>query len=380
MEINTDFIDALNQIEKEKGIDKETIFEAIETSLVTACKKNFGAAQNFRVTIDRKTGTIDVFAKKDVVEAVTDAAAEISVDDARDVNSQFQVGDVFETPIAPKDFGRIAAQTARQVVIQKFREAERSNIYKEFKHKEREIVTGVIQRRDRRNIIIGIGRNELVLEQSEQVPGEEYRNNQRLKVFVLEVKDAPRGPVIKVSRTHPDFVRRLFEQEVPEVYDGLVEIKAVSREAGSRTKIAVHTNLPEIDAIGSCVGEGGQRVGFIVDELRGEKVDIILWDEDPRFFIASALSPSDVLAVVAIPEERTARIVVPDNQLSLAIGKEGQNARLAARLTGYKIDIRSESQARETDFVSEEDYYDFAYYEDDEYGEERELEFAAVDE
>jgi N utilization substance protein A len=370
MEINTEFIDALNQIGKEKGIDNETIFEAIETSLVTACKKNFGAAQNFRVTIDRKTGKIDVYSKRDVVEEVTDGATQISIEAAREINGQFELGDIMETPIAPRDFGRIAAQTARQVVIQKIREAERTNVFKEFKDKEREIVTGTIQRRDRRNLIINIGRNELVLEPSEQVPGEEYRNNHRLKVFVLEVKDAPRGPIIKVSRTHPDFVRRLFEQEVPEVYEGLVEIKAVSREAGSRTKIAVYSHNHDIDAIGSCVGEGGQRVGYIVDELRGEKVDIILWDEDPRFFIAAALSPSEVLAVVVYAEERTARIVVPDDQLSLAIGKEGQNARLAARLTGYKIDIRSESQARATDFVTEEDYYDFAYYEEDEFYEE----------
>ena len=363
----TEFIDALNQIEKEKGIDKEVIFEAIEASLVTACKKNFSSAQNFRVVIDRETGKMDVFSQRTVVEDVNDELMEIALDDARAVSPHYGLGDVCEISVTPKDFGRIAAQTARQVVIQKFREAERNNIMKEFTDKVRGIVSGTIQRRDRRNYIIGVGKNELVLEQSEQVPNEEYRNNQRLKVLVIEVKDTPKGPIIRASRTHPDFVKRLFEQEVPEVNDNAVVIKAVSREAGSRSKVAVFAPNPDVDAIGACVGEGGQRIGYIVNELRGEKVDIILWDEDPRFFIASALSPSDVLAVVANVEERTAKIVVPDDQFSLAIGKEGQNARLAAKLTGYKIDIRSESQAKETDFVSDQDYEDFAYFDEEEY-------------
>ena len=375
MEINTELIEALNQIEKEKGIEKEIIFEAIEASLVTACKKNFNAAQNFRVTIDRETGEMKVFSQKTVVEEVNDELMEITVDDAREVSTHYAIGDVCEIAIAPKDFGRIAAQTARQVVIQKFREAERSMVLTEFQGKERKIVIGTVQRRDRKNFIISVGKHELILEPSEQVPGEEYRNHQRIRVLVLEVKDAPKGPIVRASRTHPDFVRRLFELEVPEVNDKTVEIKAASREAGSRSKVAVYAPNPDVDAIGACVGEGGQRISAVVDELRGEKVDIILWDEDPRFFIASALSPSDVLAVAVSPNERSARIVVPDDQLSLAIGKEGQNARLAAKLTGYKIDIRSESQAKAAEFVSEADYEDFAYYDEYDDGEYAEVEY-----
>jgi len=356
MDANAELIDALNQIEREKGIDKEIIFEAIETSLVTACKKNFGTSQNIKVLINRETGQVQVFAQKTVVEEPEDALLEMSLEAAQKINIRYQLGDVVDIVVTPKDFGRISAQTAKQVVVQKFREAERSIIYKEYKGKEKEIVTGVVQRRDRKNIIINLGKIELLLMPNEQIPGEEYRFNDRVKVYVLEVKESPKGPQISVSRTHPELVKRLFEQEVPEVYDGTVEIKSISREAGSRSKLAVHSKHPEVDPVGACVGTNGQRVNLIVNELNGEKIDIVTWNEDPRKFIAAALSPSKVMAVVVTPEERSAKIVVPDHQLSLAIGKEGQNARLAAKLTGYRIDIKSETQARATEFVSEDDY------------------------
>ena len=356
MDANAELIDALNQIEREKGIDKEIIFEAIETSLITACKKNFGTSQNIKVNMNRETGQVQVFAQKTVVGEPEDQQLEISLENAQKINTRYQLGDIVDIVVTPRDFGRISAQTAKQVVVQKFREAERSIIYKEYKSKEKEIVTGIVQRRDRRNVIISLGKNELVLMPNEQIPGEEYRFNERLKVYVLEVKETPKGPQITVSRTHPELVKRLFEQEVPEVYDGTVEIKSISREAGSRSKLAVHSKHPEVDPVGACVGTNGQRVNVIVNELNGEKIDIVTWSEDPRRFIAAALSPSKVMAVVVSPEERSAKIVVPDHQLSLAIGKEGQNARLAAKLTGYRIDIKSESQARATDFVPEEDY------------------------
>ena len=356
MDANAELIEALNQIEREKGIDKETIFEAIETSLVTACKKNFGTSQNIKVIINRETGQVQVFAQKTVVETPEDTMLEMTLEAAQKINARYQMGDVVDIVVTPRDFGRISAQTAKQVVVQKFREAERSIIYKEYKGKEKEIVTGIVQRRDRSNIIISLGKIELVMMKNEQIPGEEYRFNDRIKVYVLEAKETPKGPQISVSRTHPELVKRLFEQEVPEVYDGTVEIKSIAREAGSRSKIAVHSKHPEVDPVGACVGTNGQRVNVIVNELNGEKIDIVTWNEDPRKFIAAALSPSKVMAVVVAPEERSAKIVVPDHQLSLAIGKEGQNARLAAKLTGYRIDIKSESQARATDFVEENDY------------------------
>ena len=356
MDANAELIDALNQIEREKGIDKEIIFEAIETSLITACKKNFGTSQNIKVNMNRETGQVQVFAQKTVVETPEDVQLEISLEAAQKISMQYRLGDVVDITVTPKDFGRISAQTAKQVVVQKFREAERSIIYKEYKNKEKEIVTGIVQRRDRKNIIISLGKNELVLMPNEQIPGEEYRFNDRIKVYVLEVKETPKGPQISVSRTHPELVKRLFEQEVPEVYDGTVEIKSISREAGSRSKLAVHSKHPEVDPVGACVGTNGQRVNVIVNELNGEKIDIVTWSEDPRRFIAAALSPSKVVAVVVKPEERSAKIVVPDHQLSLAIGKEGQNARLAAKLTGYRIDIKSETQSKATGFVSDDDY------------------------
>lgn len=353
---NVEFIEALSQIEKEKGIDKEIIFEAIETSLVSACKKNFGTSQNIKVVINRETGDVSCYAQKTVVEEVTDKMLEISLEDAKEINPFFTVGDVIDIVVTPKNFGRISAQTAKQVVVQKFREAEREILYNQYITKEKDIITGIVQRKERKNVIIQLGKIDAILAPNEQIQGEEYKFMDRIKVYVLEVKQTTKGPQIYVSRTHPELVKRLFEQEVPEVHDGTVEIKSIAREAGSRTKIAVYSKDPNVDALGSCVGQNGYRVNVIVNELKGEKIDVIHWNEDPKKFIAAALSPSKVLAVSINKEEQSAKIVVPDHQLSLAIGKEGQNARLSAKLTGWRIDIKSESQAKNTDFVKEEDF------------------------
>ena len=353
----TELIDALHQITREKGIDPEIIFEAIETSLVSACKKNFGTSQNIKVLIDRETGKVDVFAQKQVVEEVTDESLEISLAKARETNPHYELGDTVDIVVTPKNFGRVSAQTAKQVVVQKFREAEREILFNEYITKERDVVTGIVQRYERKNVIVALGRIDAVLMPSEQVPGEIYNFQDRLKVYVLEVKQNTKGPVVNVSRTHPELVKRLFEQEVPEIFDGLVEIKSISREAGSRTKLAVYSKSPNVDPVGSCVGHSGYRVNVVVNELRGEKIDIIAWSADPKQYVAAALSPSRVLAAAIQPEAQMARVVVPDHQLSLAIGREGQNVRLAARLTGWRIDIKSESQARELgDFVTEDDY------------------------
>lgn len=353
--MNADFIQALNQIEKEKGIDKEILIEAIEISLVTACKNNFGTAQNIKVEIDRENGIVSVYAEKEVVEEVFDPQLEISVEDAKEIGPNFNIGDIVSVEITPKNFGRIAAQKAKQVVVQKIREAEREVIFNQYITKEKDVITGIIQRQVRDNVIINLGKIDAILADKEQVPGERYLPNERYKVYVLEVKESTKGPKIYVSRTHPELIKRLFEQEVPEVHDGVVEIKGISREAGSRTKIAVHSQNKDVDPVGSCVGHNGARVGIIVNELRGEKIDIIPWDEDPVAFISSALSPSKVVQVVVNEEDKSAKVVVPDYQLSLAIGKEGQNARLAAKLTGFRIDIKSETQAKQTNFISEEE-------------------------
>lgn len=357
MNRGSELIEALNMVAKEKGINKELIFEAIETSLVTACKKNFGATNNVSVVIDRETGEVTVYSQKLVVEEVYDENAEISIDDARDIDIAYELDDYVSFVITPRDFGRIAAQTAKQVVVQKFREAERDILYNEYIAKERDAVTGIVQRAERRNVIVAMGRMDAVMPTNEQVPSEIYEPYDRIKVYVVEVRQTSKGPMMTVSRTHPELVRRLFEQEIAEVHEGIVEIKSIAREAGSRTKIAVHSKNPDIDPVGACVGINGYRVNIIVSELRGEKVDIINWSEDPRKYIAAALNPSRVLAVVTNSEDQTAKVVVPDNQLSLAIGREGQNARLAARLTGWRIDIKSESQSRETGFVSGADYF-----------------------
>lgn len=349
-----EFMDALNLIEKEKGIDKEVIFEAIEASLVSACKKNFGSGQNIKVVIDRETGNVACYAQKTVVDEIEDEQNEILLGAAKVLNPNYSMGDVVDLEVTPRDFGRISAQTAKQVVVQKFREAEREILYNQYITKEREVVTGIVQRRDRRNIIVQMGKIDAILASNEQIPGEQYNFMDRLKVYVLEVKQTTKGPQIFVSRTHPELVKRLFEQEVPEVHDGTVEIKSLAREAGSRTKIAVHSKDSNVDALGACVGQNGYRVNVIVSELGGEKIDVINWSDDPKEFIAAALSPSKVVEVALNEEEQSAKIVVPDHQLSLAIGKEGQNARLSAKLTGWRIDIKSETQAKETNFLADD--------------------------
>lgn len=344
MDANRELIEALNQIEKEKDISKDIILEALENSLVAACKNNFGRADNIKVNINRETGAVTVYAMKEVVEEVTDPVVQISLAQAKmkDINSE--IGDIVATEVTPKNFGRIAAQKAKQVVVQKIREEERKVLYTQYSAKEKDIVTGIVQRYVGNNISINLGKVDAILTENEQVKGEVFRPTDRIKLYVLEVKDTPKGPRITVSRTHPELVKRLFEAEVTEIQDGTVEIKSISREAGSRTKMAVWSNDPDVDAVGACVGLNGARVNAIVHELRNEKIDIINWSDDPAKLIENALSPAKVISVDVDENEKSARVIVPDYQLSLAIGKEGQNARLAAKLTGYKIDIKSESQ------------------------------------
>ncbi|AEY65684.1 transcription termination factor NusA [Clostridium sp. BNL1100] len=346
--MSAELILALEQLEKEKGIKKEIIIEAIEAALISAYKKNFGSAMNVKVNIDRVTGDVKVFALRKVAEDPDVEAMDISVGEAAILNPTLEIGDYVELEVTPRSFGRIAAQTAKQVVVQKLREAERGIIYDEFYNKESDIVTGIIQRIEKRNVIVDLGKTEAVLGPTEQTPGEEYRFNERLKSYIVEVKKTTKGPQIMISRTHPGLVKRLFELEVPEIHDGTVEIKSISREPGSRTKIAVYSKDENVDPVGACVGQKGTRVQAIVDELRGEKIDIIKWSNDPRDYISSSLSPAKVVRVDVDEDEKSAKVVVPDYQLSLAIGKEGQNARLAAKLTGWKIDIKSESQLRQS--------------------------------
>lgn len=345
--MSAELILALEQLEKEKGIRKDIIIEAIETALISAYKKNFGSAMNVKVNIDRTTGDVKVFALRKVAENPDHEAMDISVGDAAALNPSLDIGDYAEVEVTPRSFGRIAAQTAKQVVVQKLREAERGIIFDEYYNKESDIVTGIIQRIEKRNVIVDLGKTEAVLAPSEQTPGEEYRFNDRLKSFIVEVKKTTKGPQIMISRTHPGLVKRLFELEVPEIHDGTVEIKSISREPGSRTKIAVYSKDENVDPVGACVGQKGTRVQAIVDELRGEKIDIIKWSNDARDYISSSLSPAKVIRVDVSEEEKSAKVIVPDYQLSLAIGKEGQNARLAAKLTGWKIDIKSETQLRQ---------------------------------
>ena len=366
--MNTELLEALNILEKEKNISKEVLLEAIEQSLIQACKNHFGKADNVKVNINPETCDFGVYAEKTVVETVVDPVMEISLANARMIDSKYELGDVVNVEIHSREFGRIATQNAKNVILQKIREEERKVLYDEYYKKEKDIVTGVVQRYLGRNVSINLGKVDAILNENEQVKGEVFRPTERIKVYVLEVKDTPKGPKILVSRTHPELVKRLFEAEVTEVRDGIVEIKSIAREAGSRTKIAVWSNDPDVDAVGACVGMNGARVGAVVSELRGEKIDIINWDENPALLIENALSPAKVVSVLADPDEKTALVIVPDYQLSLAIGKEGQNARLAARLTGYKIDIKSETQAREAgDF---EYYQDEEGYDDEPYGEE----------
>ena len=364
--MNKELIEALELLEKEKKISKATLLEAIENSLLTACKNHFGKADNVKVNINPDTGDFSVYAEKEVVEEVEDPVLQISLAEAKLKNPKYEVGDTLQFPIESKSFGRIATQNAKNVILQKIREEERSMQFNEWYQKEKDVVTGIVQRYLGRNVSINLGRVDAILNEAEQVKTEVFRPTERIKVFVLEVKDTPKGPRISVSRTHPDLVKRLFEEEVTEVKDGTVEIRAIAREAGSRTKIAVWSNDPNVDPVGACVGMNGARVNSIVNELRGEKIDIITWDENPAFLIENALSPAKVICVVADEEAREAQVIVPDYQLSLAIGKEGQNARLAARLTGYKIDIKSETQAREMGLFEEMgiDYQEEGVYDD----------------
>ena len=345
--MNKELLEAMEVLEKEKNISKETLLEAIENSLLTACKNHFGKADNVRVNINPDTCDFAVYMEKEVVETPEDDQLQISLVDAKMMNPKYEVGDTVQIPLDSKKFGRIATQNAKNVILQKIREEERTSLYKEYYMKEKDVMTGIVQRMLGKNVSINLGRVDAILNESEQVKGETFRPTERVKVYILEVKDTPKGPRISVSRTHPDLVKRLFESEVAEVRDGTVEIKAIAREAGSRSKIAVMSNDPNVDPVGACVGLNGSRVNSIVNELRGEKIDIINWDENPAYLIENALSPAKVICVVADEEEREAQVIVPDYQLSLAIGKEGQNARLAARLTGFKIDIKSETQARE---------------------------------
>lgn len=345
--MSSELLDALIALEEQKGISREILVEAIRAALVTAYKRNFNQAQNVRVDFNQETGEIKVFSRKEVVEEVEDPRLEISLEEARKINSVYEPGDIVEQEVTPRNFGRIAAQTAKQVVTQRVREAERSIIYEEFVDRTDDIVNGIIERRDARNIYINLGKVEAALPLNEQMQGEEYKPQQRIRVYITKVEKTTRGPQIIVSRTHPGLLRRLFEMEVPEIYDGIVEIKSIAREAGDRSKISVYTHDPEVDAVGACVGTKGARVQAIVNELNGEKIDIVEWSEDPVVFVANALSPSKVLDVIVNEEEKSTTVIVPDYQLSLAIGKRGQNARLAAKLTGWKIDIKSESDARE---------------------------------
>ena len=380
--MNLEFLEALNDLSKEKGIDSEVIIEAIEAGLVSAYKKNFGSLQNVKVQIDRATGEFNVYARKEVVEEVFNKYTEITLDEARKIFPAANYGDIVDVEMTPRDFGRIAAQTAKQVVVQRIREAERGLIYNEFSNKEGDIVTGTIQRIENKNYYIDLGKIEAVLTPAEQIAGEEYKVFDRIRTYIVEVKKSSKGPQIMVSRTHPGLLKRLFELEVPEIQDGTVEIKSVAREAGARSKIAVYSANSDVDCVGACVGPKGTRVQAIVNELRGEKIDIVEWSKNPEDYIASALSPSKVVDVAVFENEKKARVIVPDYQLSLAIGKEGQNARLAAKLTGWKIDIKSESQAQtagieygHTDEYDDEydnytygENYDSGYDYDDEYG------------
>ncbi len=370
--MNNELLDALTILEKEKNISKETLLEAIENSLLTACKNHFGKADNVKVVIDPDTCEYHCYQEKTVVETVEDPIEQISLQNAQMINGKYTLGDIVQVEVKSKEFGRIATQNAKNVILQKIREEERKVIYDEYFSMEKEVVTGVVQRYVGRNVSINLGKADALLTESEQIKGETFQPTERIKVYILEVKATSKGPKILVSRTHPELVKRLFESEVSEVRDGIVEIKAISREAGSRTKIAVWSKDPDVDPVGACVGLNGARVNAIVNELRGEKIDIITWDENPAILIQNALSPAKVISVIADADEKAAKVVVPDYQLSLAIGKEGQNARLAARLTGFKIDIKSETQARESgDFLDyENDYEDDEYDDNYEYDEE----------
>ncbi len=345
--MNAEFIEALNQIERDRKISKDILIDAFESALIAAYKRNSGSSGNVRAVVDRETGEVQIFASKTVVTEVENPHVEISLEKARAINHLYEVGDVLEEEISPKSFGRIAAQTAKQVVVQRIREAERGVIFDEFVEKENEVLTAIVQRAEKNGVYVELGRTDGLIAANETIPGEEYNTSDRIKVYVLEVRKTNKGPQVLVSRTHPGLVKRLFELEVPEIQTGVVQIKSIAREAGFRTKVAVHSTDSQVDAVGACVGQKGIRVERIVSELHNEKIDIIEWDSDSAVYIAKALSPARVLMVYINEEEKAAKVIVPDNQLSLAIGKEGQNVRLAAKLTGWKIDIKSQSQAEQ---------------------------------
>ena len=342
-----EFLQTLKELAYEKGIDEELLFETIEAALISAYRRNFGAAQNVRISLSRETGAFHVFAIKTVVDEVESDVTEISLARARAINPDYTVGDVVEIEMTPANFGRIAAQTAKQVVMQRLREAERGIVYEEYMNRSSEIVTGIVQRIEGHNVFVDIGRAEAVLMATEQLPTEEYNYGDTLRAYIIEVKRTSRGPQIMLSRTHPGLLKKLFELQVPEIQEGVVEIRSIAREAGSRSKVAVWSSEERVDPIGACVGPHYMRVQAVVDELAGEKIDIVKWSDDPATYIANSLNPAKVISVAVNEAEKISRVVVPDYQLSLAIGKEGQNARLAAKLTGWKIDIKSETQARE---------------------------------
>ena len=373
-EMNNELLEALTVLEKEKDISKETMLEAIENSLLTACKNHFGKADNIKVVMNHETCDYKVIAEKTVVETVEDDVMEISLAKAKMMDSKYELGDIVQLEVKSKEFGRIATMNAKNVILQKIREEERKVLFNQYYGKEKDIVTGVVQRYIGKNVSVNLGKVDAILNENEMVKGEVFMPTERIRVYILEVRDTTKGPRILVSRTHPELVKRLFESEVTEVKEGIVEIKSIAREAGSRTKIAVWSNDPDVDPVGACVGLNGARVNAIVEELRGEKIDIINWDENPAILIEHALSPAKVVAVLADPDEKTAKVVVPDYQLSLAIGKEGQNARLAARLTGFKIDIKSETQAKEI-----EGFLDYDVYEEEEYDESYDEEYDDYD-
>ena len=345
---STELITAMEDLEKENGIPKDYLLESIETALVTAYKRNFDSAENVKVTMDKETGEIHVYAEKDVVDIVENPQLQINLEDARKINKKLEIGDKAEVEIVPKNFGRIAAQTAKQVIVQKIREVSRNVLFNEFNERKGEIVSGIVQKADGGVVVLDLGKLEGIMPVKEQVPTEKYRVNDKIRAYILDVERGLKGaPQVIVSRTSADFVKKLFELEIPEIYEGVIEIKSVSRDPGSRSKIAVYSPNENIDPVGSCVGQKGIRIQNIINELHGEKIDVIEWNEDPSIFISAALLPAQVLAVDIKEEEKFAQVIVPDDQLSLAIGKSGQNARLAAKLTNWKIDIKSESQFRE---------------------------------
>ena len=386
--MNTELLEALTILEEEKDISRDTLMDAIENSLINACKNHFGKADNIKVIMDKETCDYTLIHEKTVVEEVEDKVEQISLADAKMIDPSYEIGDIVQIPVESKSFGRIATQNAKNLILQKIREEERKVVYDQYFEKEKDIVTGVVQRYIGKNVSVNLGKADAILTENEQVKGEKFEPTERIKLYVVEVKNTTKGPKILVSRTHPELVKRLFEAEVTEVRDGIVEIKSIAREAGSRTKIAVWSNDPDVDPVGACVGMNGARVGAVVNELRGEKIDIINWSDNPAILIENALSPAKVISVMADPDERTASVIVPDYQLSLAIGKEGQNARLAARLTGYKIDIKNETQAIESgelpaDYMNMAENYEDDYqeeeYSDEEYSADEESEEEVAD-